>query len=54
MALVRLRSTLTAQARCRAHFAKTGATIYEMLASCATASAKVDQSAQLTMTGANS
>ena len=42
------------KARCRAHFAKTGATSYEMSASCATASAKVDQSAQLTKTGANS
>jgi hypothetical protein len=42
------------KARCRAHFAKTGATSYEMSASCATASAKVDQSAQLTRTGANS
>jgi hypothetical protein len=42
------------KARCRAHFAKAGATSYEMSASCATASAKVDQSAQLTKTGANS
>ena len=42
------------KARCRAHFAKTGATSYEMSAYCATASAKVDQSAQLTSTGANS
>ena len=42
------------KARCHAHFSKTGATSYEMSASCATASAKVDQSAQLTKTGANS
>jgi hypothetical protein len=42
------------KARCRAHFAKTGERSYEMSASCATASAKVDQSAQLTKTGANS
>lgn len=41
-------------ARCRAHFAKTGATSYIMSASCATASAKVDQSAELTKVGANS
>ncbi len=41
-------------ARCRAHFAKTGETSYAMSASCATASAKVDQSAELTRTGANS
>jgi hypothetical protein len=42
------------KARCRAHFAKTGETSYEMSATCATASAKVDQSASLTRTGANS
>jgi hypothetical protein len=42
------------KARCRAHFAKTGETSYEMSATCATASAKVDQSASLTKTGANS
>lgn len=41
-------------ARCRAHFAKTGATSYAMEASCATASARVDQSAELTRVGANS
>ncbi|WP_045836960.1 hypothetical protein [Hyphomicrobium sp. 99] len=41
-------------ARCRAHFAKTGATSYIMSASCATASARVDQSAELTRVGANS
>jgi hypothetical protein len=41
-------------ARCRAHFAKTGATSYVMSASCATASARVDQSAELTKVGANS
>lgn len=41
-------------ARCRAHFAKTGERSYEMSASCATPSAKVDQSAQLTKVGANS
>jgi len=41
-------------ARCRAHFAKTGATSYAMEASCATASARVDQSAELTKVGANS
>lgn len=41
-------------ARCRAHFSKTGESSYEMSASCATASAKVDQSAQLTKTGSNS
>ena len=42
------------RARCHAHFAKTGESSYEMSASCATASAKVDQTAQLTRTGANS
>lgn len=42
------------RARCRAHFAKVGETSYEMSASCATASAKVDQSAELTKVGANS
>ena len=42
------------RARCRAHFAKTGATSYEMSASCATSSAKVDQTAQLTKVGADS
>jgi len=42
------------KARCRAHYAKTGETSYEMSATCATASAKVDQSATLTRTGANS
>jgi hypothetical protein len=41
-------------ARCRAHFAKTGERSYEMSASCATSSAKVDQTAQLTKVGANS
>ncbi|MBS0239646.1 MAG: hypothetical protein JSS54_08575 [Proteobacteria bacterium] len=41
-------------ARCRAHFAKTGATSYAMEASCATSSARVDQSAELTKVGANS
>lgn len=42
------------RARCRAHFAKVGETSYEMSASCATASAKVDQTAELTKVGANS
>jgi hypothetical protein len=42
------------KARCRARFAKTGERSYEMSASCATASVKVDQSAQLTKVGANS
>ena len=41
-------------ARGRAHFAKTGATSYIMSASCATASARVDQSAELSRVGANS
>ncbi len=41
-------------ARCRAHFSKTGERSYEMSASCATASAKVDQTAQLTKVGADS
>jgi hypothetical protein len=41
-------------ARCRARFSKTGATSYIMSASCATASARVDQSAELTKVGANS
>ena len=41
------------KARCRAHFSKTGARSYEMSASCATSSAKVDQTAQLTKVGAN-
>ena len=40
------------RAHCLAHYAKTGATSYRMSASCATASAKVDQSATLTRTGA--
>jgi hypothetical protein len=39
------------RARCRAHFAKTGETSYEMSATCATSSAKVDQTAQLTKVG---
>jgi hypothetical protein len=42
------------RARCRAHFAKTGATSYAMTATCATASAKVDQTATLYRTGARS
>jgi hypothetical protein len=42
------------KARCRAHFVKTGEASYEMSASCATSSAKVDQTAQLTKVGANS
>jgi hypothetical protein len=42
------------RARCRAHFAKTGASSYAMSATCATSSAKVDQSATLYRTGANS
>ena len=42
------------KARCRAHFAKTGASSYAMSATCATASAKVDQSATLYRSGANS
>jgi hypothetical protein len=41
------------KARCRAHFAKTGESSYEMSASCATSSAKVDQTAELTRVGAN-
>jgi hypothetical protein len=39
------------RARCRAHFAKTGATSYQMSATCATSSAKVEQTAQLTKVG---
>jgi hypothetical protein len=39
------------RARCRARFAKTGQTSYRMSATCATASARVDQSATLTRTG---
>jgi hypothetical protein len=42
------------KARCRAHFAKTGARSYEMSATCATSSAKVDQTAELTKVGADS
>ena len=42
------------RARCRAHFAKTGASSYAMSATCATPSAKVDQSATLYRSGANS
>lgn len=42
------------RARCRAHFAKTGARSYAMTATCATASAKVDQTATLYRTGARS
>jgi hypothetical protein len=42
------------KARCRARFAKTGASSYVMSATCATASAKVDQSATLYRSGANS
>jgi hypothetical protein len=41
------------KARCRAHFAKTGETSYTMSATCATSSAKVDQSAELTKVGSN-
>jgi hypothetical protein len=41
-------------ARCRVYFAKTGETSYRMSATCATASAKVDQTATLIRTGANS
>src|SRR5690606_15858594 len=40
------------RARCRARYAKTGASSYRMSATCATASAKVDQTAMLTRTGA--
>jgi hypothetical protein len=39
------------RARCRAYYAKTGETSYRMSATCATASAKVDQTAMLTRTG---
>lgn len=42
------------KARCRARFAKTGASSYSMSATCATPSAKVDQSATLYKSGANS
>ena len=42
------------KARCRARFAKTGASSYAMAASCATPSAKVDQTATLYKSGANS
>lgn len=42
------------KARCHAHFAKTGASSYAMSATCATPSAKVDQSAMLYKSGANS
>jgi len=42
------------KARCRARFAKTGEQSYAMSATCATASAKLDQSASLVRTGANS
>jgi hypothetical protein len=42
------------RARCHAHYAKTGESSYAMSATCATASAKVDQSATLTRVGANS
>jgi len=42
------------KARCRAHFSKTGASSYAMSATCATPSAKVDQSATLYKSGANS
>jgi len=42
------------KARCRAHFAKTGASSYAMTATCATASAKIDQSATVYRNGANS
>ncbi|WP_024275452.1 MULTISPECIES: hypothetical protein [unclassified Hyphomicrobium] len=41
------------KARCRAHFAKTGARSYRMSATCATSSARVDQTAELTKYGAN-
>jgi len=42
------------KARCRARFAKTGASSYAMSATCATPSAKVDQTATLYKSGANS
>jgi hypothetical protein len=41
-------------ARCRVYFAKTGETSYRMSATCATASAKVDQTATLSRIGSNS
>lgn len=41
------------RARCRAHFAKTGERSYRMSATCATSSAKVEQTAQLTKVGSN-
>jgi hypothetical protein len=40
------------RARCRAYYARAGASSYRMSATCATASAKVDQSAMLRKTGA--
>ncbi|MFT3730003.1 MAG: hypothetical protein QM780_01070 [Hyphomicrobium sp.] len=40
-------------ARCRAYFSKTGERSYAMSASCATSSAKVEQTAELTKVGAN-
>ncbi|HET6390181.1 hypothetical protein [Hyphomicrobium sp.] len=41
-------------AKCRARFSKSGPLSYVMNASCATASARVDQSAQIRKVGANS
>lgn len=42
------------RASCRARYSKIGASSYAMSASCATASARVDQTATLRKTGANS
>ena len=41
-------------AKCRARFSRNGATSFVMTASCATASARVDQSAEIRKVGANS
>lgn len=42
------------RASCRANYSKIGTSSYAMTASCATASARVDQTATLRKTGANS
>jgi uncharacterized protein (DUF2147 family) len=51
---VSLASGAKEKARCRANYSKAGGASYVMSATCATASAKVAQTAQLRKSGANS
>jgi hypothetical protein len=50
---VRFPSGESERARCRANFRKRGGSAYSMMAVCATASARVEQTAQLERTGVN-